>query len=382
MATPATTPEKPKGARPSRWHLPLWWANGLAVLVLLLTYLAPHLSPRNYWILALLAMTYPFQLLVHAGFLLYWGLFRRKRMLLSMGALILGWGHVGDHVQLSGRNAPASDPQGDGVKVMSFNVRVFDLYDWTGNKVSRDAIMDLIKREDAGILCLQEFFDAKNKPYFENRKELTRTHGLAHVHDNYNVTTKRGHRFGIATFSKFPIVAKGQIRFAENANNQCIWSDIDLGHDTIRVYNAHLASYHFGDAEYRFLNDLDTDTPKDTLRRGGLRILKRLRRGFRLRASEVEGIAEHMRESPHPVVYCGDMNDVPMSYGYGLFRDRLEDAFVESGSGMGGTYIGRLPSFRIDHILHSPELESWSFTTHPEQLSDHRAISCFIAPVR
>jgi endonuclease/exonuclease/phosphatase family metal-dependent hydrolase len=380
MASPVPPPEKPKARRPSRWHLPLWWANLIAVVVLLITYLAPHLSPKNYWMLALLAMTYPFQLLFHLGFLVYWGFFRRKRMLLSATALLLGWGHVGDHVQLSGRDAPATADVGEGLKVMSYNVRVFDLYNWTGNKVTRASMMDLIEREDPDILCLQEFFDAQKKPHYGNLEHITEALGYPHVNVRYNVTTKRGFRFGITTFSRYPIVDKGHIGFADNPENQCIWSDIAIGPDTIRVYNAHLASYHFGDAEYRFLESLDADTHQDTLKSGGMRILKRLRKGIRLRADEVEQIAEHMRKSPYPVLYCGDMNDVPMSYGYGLLREQLQDAFVESGSGAGGTYIGRLPSFRIDHILHSPDRESWSFTTHSEELSDHRAISCMIAP--
>jgi len=79
-------------------------------------------------------------------------------------------------------------------------------------------------------------------------------------------------------------------------------------------------------------------------------------------------------------VYCGDMNDVPMSYSYHQLRTRLDDAFAESGKGVGGTYNGRLPNLRIDHILHDPSIASWAFFTHPEKLSDHKAISCMIAP--
>jgi endonuclease/exonuclease/phosphatase family metal-dependent hydrolase len=81
-------------------------------------------------------------------------------------------------------------------------------------------------------------------------------------------------------------------------------------------------------------------------------------------------------------VYCGDMNDVPMSYCYAQLRDMLDDAFVESGSGMGGTYIGALPSLRIDHILYSPTLESWDFHTLPEKLSDHHGVTTMLGPAR
>jgi endonuclease/exonuclease/phosphatase (EEP) superfamily protein YafD len=87
-----------------------------------------------------------------------------------------------------------------------------------------------------------------------------------------------------------------------------------------------------------------------------------------------------MAGSPHPVVFCGDINDVPMSYGYHMLRKGRQDAFRESGRGRGGTYVGALPSLRIDHILHDGAIASWGFITHPEELSDHRAISCLIAP--
>ena len=114
------------------------------------------------------------------------------------------------------------------------------------------------------------------------------------------------------------------------------------------------------------------------MKQGGERILKRLRHGFRLRVGEVRKIADHMRQSPHPVLYCGDMNDVPMSYGYGLLREQLSDAFVESGRGTGGTYIGDLPSLRIDHILYGQGLHAWDFRTLPNELSDHRAITTWV----
>lgn len=377
MANAAATPDKAPRSRPSRWLLPLWWANALAVLLLLITYLAPHVSPLSVWWLSLLALSYPFQLVLHGGFLVWWWFFRRKRMLLSGLALLLGWAHIGDHVQLLGRDAPVAPVRGDGVKLLSYNVRVFDLYNWSGNKTSRDSMFALIGRVDADILCLQEYYTSESGKPLVTGASLMKDHHFLHRHERFN-KHKKGHSFGIATFSKRPVVGRGHVEFGDGTNNQCIWTDIDLGTDTVRVYNAHLASYHFGGAEHRFLEQLDTDTDRDTLKRGGLRILKLLRRGMRQRAGEVERIAAHMRESPHPVIYCGDMNDVPMSYGYGLLREELRDAFVESGRGLGGTYIGNLPSFRIDHILYDETLESWDFRTHAEAFSDHHPISCWL----
>lgn len=377
---PNTTPPKGRG-RPSRWHAPLWWLNIAAAVVLLITYLAPHVNPVHSWIPSVLALAFIYQLVVHGAFLVWWWFFRRKRMLLSGALLLLGFGHIKDHIQVFGRTAPAVELRSKPVKLMSYNVRLFNLYEWNKDKRTRDAIFEVLQREDPDILCLQEFFYSRDKQFFPTKQSLLKDFRFRHSHERYTAVTRYDQHFGIATFSSHPITQKGHIAFPGKTNNQCIWSDIAIGQDTVRLYNAHIASYHFGDEDYKFLKDLKADTDTDTLKQGGERILKRLRRGLRLRANEVQLILDHMRSSPHPVLYCGDMNDVPMSYGYNLLRELLSDAFVESGRGVGGTYIGDLPSLRIDHILYGDGLHAWNFRTLADELSDHRTITAEVALV-
>ncbi|HRD52781.1 MAG TPA: endonuclease/exonuclease/phosphatase family protein [Flavobacteriales bacterium] len=369
---------KPTRKRPSRWHLPLWWANGFAVLLLLLTYLAPHVPPKILWPLALLAFAYPFQLVVHAFFLGYWLLFRRKRMLLSGCALLIGFGHFTDHVQFFGQSDPPSGV-GESVKLLSWNVRLFDLYKWDDNDRTRDAIFDVLQREDAGILCLQEFFHSTDKRYFRTRDAIMRELGYRAEHMAWTHTARYDQHYGIATFSKRPIAARGRVPFGRRTNNICIWSDVVIGSDTIRVFNAHLASMHFGDADYGFIDSLAKDPSTELVKERGGRLLGLLRDGLVRRAQEAELIDSAMRASPHPVVFCGDINDVPMSYAYRVLRGDKRDAFAESGQGLGGTYIGKLPKLRIDHILHDEAIASWGFSRLPEELSDHHANAVMIA---
>ncbi len=350
--------------RPSRWHLPLWWANGLAVLVLLITYLAPHASPKAFWPLTLLAYAFPFQLLLHACFLGYWMLFRRKRMLLSGIALLIGWGHIGDHVQLIGTDEKPSEAIGEGVKLLSWNVRVFDLYNWDDNVRTRDAIFDVLRQEDAGILCLQEFFHSTDSRFFRTRDAIMEDLGYRSEHLAWTHNVKRyDQHFGIATFTKHRIAARGRLDFGRRTNNICIWTDIVVGLDTLRVFNAHLASLHFGDADYRFIDSMRADPDAGAIRRAG----------------EAAVIDSALRASPHPAVFCGDINDVAMSYAYHRLRGDMLDAFSESGRGLGGTYIGKLPKLRIDHMLHDRAIASWAFRTLPQELSDHHAIQAMIA---
>ena len=367
--------------RPSRWHRPLWWLNMAVVVALLLCYLSIQVNPVTFWPLAFVGMAYPYLLLVNVLLIGWWAVFRRKRMLPSLLVILLGWSHVGEYVQLIGCSA-GPDGAGDGVKVMSYNVRLFDLYNWSHNKETRDHIFILLHREDPSILCLQEFYNhepGKADGYITKDSLMARWR-FTDCHDVYTAHSRYGHHMGIATFSTYPIVKKGVIHFPDDLNNLCIWSDLVIKKDTVRVYNAHLASIRFGDEDYRFMKDLAPDTDRDSLASGGKRIAGRLKNAFIRRTTEVETIVRHMRKSPHPILYCGDLNDTPMSWGYHHLRGLdLDDAFVESGSGMGHTYIGAFPSFRIDHILHSKALTSWDFNTVAEELSDHRAITCRVA---
>ncbi len=368
--------------RPSAWHRPLWYLNILLAVVMLLMYASIHVRPSTFWPAALLVMGYPFLLVLLFASIAWWAVFRRKRALLSIAVLLIGWSHVGDYIQLFGRQGTEAQ-QAEALKVMSYNVRLFDLYNWSHNANTRNEIFDLIRVEDPDILCLQEFFNADDRKYFVTRDTLIEDFRFTGIHDVYTQHTKYGHHFGIATLSTHPIVGRGAIEFPDELNNLCIWTDIRVKDDTLRVYNAHLASIRFGDADYRWMKDLDTDTRRDSLKSGSTRIVKRLRDAFIRRADEVERIVAHMRESPHPVLYCGDLNDTPMSYSYHTMRKAgLSDAFVESGRGVGHTYIGDFPSFRIDHILHGPELESLDFRTLPDELSDHHPITCLIRPLR
>lgn len=368
--------ERTTRRRPSRWHLPFWWATLLVSAAVLLAYGCAYIPPTTFWPIAFFGMAYPFLLPILGFLLVWWLLFRTKRALVPIAVLLIGVSHHGDYLQLWPLQAPPADARGTPFSILSWNVRLFDLYNWTNNAHTRNEILDVIAFEDADILCLQEFFLSDDPAWFNTRDTLLARFRYGHIHDHYTAHTRHGHHFGIAILSTWPMVGRGVVDLPRAGNNACIWADVVVGHDTLRIYNAHLASIRFGDEDYRFIEGLDRDTDGGTLRRGGLRIMGLLRDAFIRRIDQVERIAAHMRASPHPVVFGGDLNDTPMSYSHALLTRHLRDAFVESGSGVGHTYVGAFPSFRIDHLLHDRRIASWSFRTLPDELSDHRPITC------
>ena len=357
----------------NRW---LWRFNIVAIIALILAYIGTRVSPLSFWPIAFFSLAYPFILLTNLVFLLWWLLMARKfKALIVAAAILIGWNTLFNFVQLIPRVG-----QMEGTKMMSYNVRLFDLYNWSSNTATKDKILDLFKRENADILCLQEFYHSGKNGYLITVPELLAATNYQHIHDEYTQHTRNDHHFGIATLTSLPVIDSGIVKLSDEVNNVCIWTDILMQGDTVRVYNAHLASIHFGASDYAFVQELDAEENVRTLAGLGKvgRLISLLKIAFGKRAKQVQEIQEHMRSCPHPVLYAGDLNDTPTSYAYNVLNEDLTDAFINSGSGIGSTYIGAFPSFRIDHIMHSDDFKSNGFKTLDDELSDHRAISCWL----
>ena len=85
-------------------------------------------------------------------------------------------------------------------------------------------------------------------------------------------------------------------------------------------------------------------------------------------------VKEEILKSPHPVILCGDFNDVPNSYAYQQMRSMLQDAFLQKGQGIGRTFLKIFPTLRIDYIFCPKAYEIQNFKTHQWGMSDHNAI--------
>jgi endonuclease/exonuclease/phosphatase family metal-dependent hydrolase len=341
--------------------------NHLAVAALLISYLAPHVSPENFWFIAFFGLAYPLIVFANLVFVLYWFIQMRWQGLYSLIAILCGISLLHRFVQLDGTGTPSNGTRH--IKVMSFNVKVFDLYNWSHNKETRNKIFDLIHSEEPAIACFQEFFH-RDSSEFSNTDSLQKQNQWKYSHVQYTTTVKRIHHWGVATFSRYPVVGKGQVDFGARGNNICIYTDLLIDKDTIRVYNMHLQSIGFSKADYKFAEDVQNDRPTEEIE-NSKNIIRRLKRAFIKRSRQADLVAQSIQSSPYPVIVCGDFNDPPSSYTYSSIAQDLKDAFIESGFGLGKSYTGAFPSFRIDYILHDPAFTSLQFRTIREELSDH-----------
>lgn len=347
---------------------------------LLLSYLCPFVHPSDFWILPFFGLAYPVILLFSLLFLIYWT-FLKSRMAIFVLITLLFGGKLHFRTVSIPMNHEESTDSSNTLKITSYNVRLFDLYDWNkeGKFVNRNKIFNYLKTENSDIVCFQEFYHQDRPTDFVTRDSLKLLLQSPYCHERYSHKLNGRQNFGIAMLSKYPMIARGDIMFEDPLNidnNYCIFADIVKGIDTFRVYNIHLQSIKFKKDDYSIFEDSlhKKNTSKSTIQL----LLEKLRVAYPKRAEQARKVIEHIQLSPFPVIICGDFNDTPMSYSYNIFNSLLTDAFRNSGSGLGITYAGKVPAGRIDYIFYSKGLHSANFHIQKEVLSDHKAITCNI----
>lgn len=357
----------------------LIFLNILAVAALLLAYLSTYISPEKYAFLALFGIGYGILIAINLFFVLFWLFVKKRLALISAITILIGFGHLNAYFNPFPHFNQEPGEQATELKIVSYNVRLFGWYDWKNNKKYRDSLIAGLQPEDADIYCFQEYFHNSKAGVFDTQEQIKEKLKTPYVHTYYTNYVNQYENYGIATFSKYPILNSDKVRFRREDSNVCIFTDIKVKDDTIRIYNGHVASIRFQKTDYRFMDELkEGDKELKPVIKDGLGVLERLNIAYKKRAPQVRDILEDVKWSPYPVVVCGDFNDTPVSYSYGLLSENLTDSFLESGWGIGNTYIGKMPSFRIDYIFHSPELKSEKYHTLPANISDHHGISTTI----
>ncbi len=336
--------------------------------------MAPFINPSKFFLPALFGLAYPYLLMVNLIFLFYWIIRLKKELLISLLVILMGWNQMNSLLPMSGKNheIPVDADPGRIFKVLSYNVRGFDCYNWTDDPNTREEIFSFIQTQAPDILCLQEYYTSTKKG--ERQSDVAR-HLQQFPQSNIYYTTDPANRngFGIATYSRFPVLKRSRIPF-NSSNNAAMYTDHLILDDTIRVFNIHLQSLNFKQENYAFLDTARLKYSNQQLN-GIKSIGSRLKTAFVMRAEQATMIANYIKESPHPVIAIGDFNDTPNSYAYRKIKKGLRDAFRKSGRGFGNTYAGELPSLRIDHILVGDPLVPYEFKRIRKKYSDHFPIT-------
>ncbi len=329
---------------------------------LLISYLAAHINPDNFWLPAFWGLAYPYLLIINILFVIYWMLRRRWSFLIPLLAILIGYQSLSNFIQFN--YSVKTEKKENSINVLSYNVRSFDIYQWTKDPKTPENIIQLTKDLKAGIICFQEFRTTNSGLLSINnlKKELSAKN---------IVRSKRG--TSVAIFSRYPITHQGEIGFEKGNLCGAIFADVQIGKNTLRVYNLHLESNRFIGKNYEFINKKEFKADEHELNEIK-DISFRLRYAFIRRAKQAQIIRAHIDQSPHPIIICGDFNDTPQSFTYKTLRDNFSDSFTDKGFGISTTYAGDFPSFRIDYILHDKNTECYDYQRIKKQYSDHYPI--------
>lgn len=345
----------------------------LTLLCLLLSYLAPYFHPSTITILPFFGIAYPIFAIATFCFGLFWAVFRSKWAIICLFTLLIG-GKL--HFRtFAFQLLPGEIVPENALSVLSYNVRLFGIYEEDSYN-NRNAIFAYLRAENPDVACFQEYYKQDKPTKFETIDSLVQALKSIDYHERTAHKIKGRKNFGVAMFSKYPMIAKGDVIFESQGKadfNFCIFVDIVKNKDTFRIYNVHLQSIKLTST----MSSIE-ENKEDLDKKSILTMIKKLKVAYIKRADQSRRIIAHMNASPYPAVICGDFNDTPMSYTYNQFDRFLIDVFRNSSWGIGRTYIGKLPAGRIDYIFHTPNLSSAEFKIQKERLSDHLAISCKI----
>jgi endonuclease/exonuclease/phosphatase family metal-dependent hydrolase len=331
----------------------MFFLNIVLTVSTFVAYVLPFLAPKIFPFLSVLTLFMPLFFILNGLFFVYWGIQFKKRMILSGLVLLMGITFINKFYKFSAKEYPENEKD---FTVMSYNVRLFNVFKWLERDNVPEKILTFINDKNPDILCIQEYSNSAKIDLKVYRHKYI-------FMDGNQIKT------GQAVFSKFPIIDQGNIVFP-NSNNNVVFADIKKGKDIIRVYNMHLQSIKISPDVNEINDNIDNiDQGKSQ------RLYSRISKAFKQQQQQAEIIKEHKKNCRYPIIICGDMNNSAFSYVYRNIKGKLKDSFEEAGKGFGATYKFRYYPARIDYIFADDKMMVKKFESFPEfENSDHYPI--------
>jgi endonuclease/exonuclease/phosphatase family metal-dependent hydrolase len=351
---------------------------GISHIVIMFLFIAAAfsdaVSPETSVIFAYLGLLFPFFLILNLCFLIYWLLVRRWMFLFVAGcSVLICWKPVSAYLPVHPfrQEVPARNV----IKLLTYNVMGFNYQ--PHKKDSPNRILQYIADSNADIVCMQEYMSEKSGRSLTQEQIAKALHMYPYrfclpLIDHHTYTV------GLAIYSKYPITKSWKVRYDSSFNGSTI-HELDVNGKKLIVVNNHLESFKLtmeDRSKYReFIKNINTDT-FDGLRET---VQRKLGAAYLIRAEQADIISAEIRKLKGDyMIVCGDFNDTPISYALRTIRGTLVDSFAESGNGLGITYNQNFFWFRIDHILHSPNMKSYLTTVEKVRYSDHYPVWCYL----
>lgn len=350
----------------------LIFSNVLVIFTFLLSCLVPFLNPQTWWFIAFLGLGFPFLLGLLLIFILGWFVtWKLRYAFISIIALLLGFKNITVFFAFHKPGTFKYNKEQATLRVATWNVARFIEMRRNNNKGSQTRIkmMELIRQQDADIICLQEFFHSLDTAWYQNLNYISEKLHYPYWFFSHDLDADV-HYTGSVIFSRYPIIDSGMIRYPRpTLPDALIHADINVNGDTIRIYTTHLQSLQFGKRDYERIGKIES--AEDSLLSNSRTILSKIKKGVSNRSIQARLIKQVLGDSPYPVLFCADLNDVPDSYTYFTVKGKMQDAFLKKGLGIGRTFASLSPTLRIDYIFADDHFSIKQFNRLVKNYSDH-----------
>jgi endonuclease/exonuclease/phosphatase (EEP) superfamily protein YafD len=348
----------------------VWIINVLLYFYSIAAFVAIHIPPARFWPAGFLTLSIPVILLIHILLTIYWVWVHSRRAWVSILILIIAFPLFERTFVLHWKRSDDAQKQ---IKVLSYNTQRLNAHDYYGgDRTKPKKIIEWISENDADIKCLQEFHDEDGSRIFNAITKIATTGDYNYYITPLSQADGRAGFDGVAIFTKYPIVGTGDIIFDRRTLNKGIFVDVKVGDDTLRIFSVHLYSMSIR------AEKLEINKEYKEVKSGFMDVFRRLRRGFVTHSRQITTLDRYIRNSPYPVIVCGDFNSVPYSFTYQKMRRNLGNAFEDAGNGFGFSYNDRKLFFlRIDNQFYSDDrLSAVDYQTHRSvDYSDHFPIA-------
>jgi endonuclease/exonuclease/phosphatase family metal-dependent hydrolase len=329
-------------------------ANLILSLGLMMAYAAAWIPPDVLWWVAFAGTGTAYLMVAHLILVVIWLFLKPAYAALNVLILCAGFSALADTVQW---NYPEKSDQ-KGIRIVTCNVGVFSYK----TELARSLLTKLSALEP-DILCIQEIFDMGSFNTIEFIKQRT---GMKY-HAFYPVSEY----YGLITFSRYPITQSKTLNFNIKGlgSNGCLFTDIKIKNQKIRVYNTHLTSMRI-QSHLKEIYEAGT-AGKPVEQDNIFTLLRKMRSSWKKQVPMAEIIRAHMDSCTLPIVLCGDMNATPYGYIIRKLGSGLQDTYRSRGKGFGFTFRSNFPLLRIDYIF-VPETATVRSHAVPYMLeSDH-----------
>lgn len=346
----------------------LFAANIFAIILMFCSFLSWKVSPLKTNLFSYIGLAFGVILLVNVLFLGLWILFDKWKLAsISILAIIICYKPVTTFFPINMFSKKAPDTS---IKLLTYNVQGF--INERSKKAKDNPLLTYITETDADIVCLQEYMVSKTGQSIKSQRDINR---ILEKYPYRSVTPLRSSSksltYGLACFSKHPIKSTKEVVFNSSYNGAVIYT-IDVNGANYAVANIHLESNSINAEDKKLYSDFLQNADGTNLESVTTNIRNRLGKAYRIRAKQVKMVKSELEDMEvEGTIICGDFNDTPISYTYSQMAKGMKDAFVSTGFGPGISYNEDLFWFRIDNILHSPNLKSYKAKIDRVSYSDH-----------